>query len=130
MLHSKTGGWRCIAACIGADAATKIKIPGDPAGAFYSAGLTGYLPAVASCDEMLVKVALSCEPSVLTTVMIATEMPAAIRPYSIAVAPDSSLAKRVTRVVMVCSCILKDLCLRRSHAGAVDRPGHPNLWAT
>jgi hypothetical protein len=42
---------------------------------------------------MLVKVVLSCEPSVLTTVMMTTEMPAAIRPYSMAVAPDSSLAK-------------------------------------
>jgi hypothetical protein len=61
------------------------------------------LPAVASCEEMFVNVALSCEPSVLTTVMMATEMPAAIRPYSIAVAPDSSLAKRLTRSVMVCS---------------------------
>src|SRR4051812_29035811 len=29
-------------------------------------------------------------PSVLTMAMIASEMPAAIRPYSIAVAPDSS----------------------------------------
>ncbi len=49
-----------------------------------------YLPAVASCEEMLEKVLLSWEPSVLTTVMMATEMPAAIRPYSIAVAPDLS----------------------------------------
>ena len=31
------------------------------------------------------------EPSRLTVTMIATEIPAAIRPYSIAVAPDSSL---------------------------------------
>jgi hypothetical protein len=55
---------------------------------------------------MLVKVDLSCEPSVLTTVMMATEMPAAIKPYSIAVAPDTSLAKRFTRLVMVCSYLL------------------------
>jgi hypothetical protein len=40
------------------------------------------------------------EPRPFTTVMIATEMPAAIRPYSMAVAPDSSLAKRVTRDFM------------------------------
>jgi hypothetical protein len=32
--------------------------------------------------------------------MMATEMPAAIRPYSIAVAPDSSFAKRFTRLLM------------------------------
>src|SRR5215210_3230505 len=49
---------------------------------------------------MLRNVVLSLVPRPCTTVMIATEMPAAIRPYSMAVAPDSSLAKRVTRVFM------------------------------
>ena len=39
----------------------------------------------------LVKVTFSCVPRPLTTAMMATEIPAAIRPYSIAVAPDSSL---------------------------------------
>jgi hypothetical protein len=47
-----------------------------------------YLPAVASCEEMSVKVDFSCEPSVLTTVNMATETPAAVSPYSIAVAPE------------------------------------------
>jgi hypothetical protein len=42
----------------------------------------------------LEKVVLSLLPRPWTTAMIATEMPAAIRPYSIAVAPDSSWAKR------------------------------------
>jgi len=37
----------------------------------------------------LVNVALRFVPTFFTTVMIATEIPAAIRPYSIAVAPDS-----------------------------------------
>jgi hypothetical protein len=50
-----------------------------------------YFSAVAT----LVKVALRDEPKVDTTVMIATEMPAAMRPYSIAVAPDSSAKKRL-----------------------------------
>ena len=45
----------------------------------------------------LVKVALSLVPRPCTTAMIATEMPAAIRPYSMAVAPDSSFTKRLTR---------------------------------
>src|SRR5262252_6675573 len=44
------------------------------------------------------KVALSFEPSPCTTAMIATEMPAATRPYSTAVAPDSSFTKRFTRL--------------------------------
>jgi hypothetical protein len=57
----------------------------------------GHLPAVASCEEIPVKVVLSCEPNLLTTVMMATEMPAAIRPYSIAVAPDSSFANAAKR---------------------------------
>jgi hypothetical protein len=34
---------------------------------------------------------LSVEPRPFTTAMIAIEIPAAIRPYSMAVAPDSSL---------------------------------------
>jgi hypothetical protein len=38
----------------------------------------GYLPAVASCEAMMEKVRLSWEPSLLSTVMMATEMPAAI----------------------------------------------------
>jgi hypothetical protein len=40
--------------------------------------------------EMLENVVLSWVPRPFTTAMIATEMPAAIKPYSIAVAPDSS----------------------------------------
>lgn len=43
--------------------------------------------------ETVVKVPLSVVPSVPTTVMIATAIPAAIRPYSIAVAPDSFARK-------------------------------------
>jgi hypothetical protein len=70
-----------------------------------------YLPAVASCEEMLVKVLFNCEPSVLTTVMMATEIPAAIKPYSIAVAPDSSFAKRFTKLVIVGS---SSICCLRS----------------
>ena len=44
--------------------------------------------------EMLVNLAFSVVPRPLTTAMIATEMPAAIRPYSIAVAPELVLQKR------------------------------------
>jgi hypothetical protein len=43
-----------------------------------------------NCDEIEEKVVLSFVPRPFTTLMIATEMPAAIRPYSMAVAPDSS----------------------------------------
>jgi hypothetical protein len=42
---------------------------------------------------MLEKVELSCVPSPLTTAMIAMEIPAAISPYSMAVAAPSSLMK-------------------------------------
>jgi hypothetical protein len=38
---------------------------------------------------MLVNLALSVLPSVFTKAMLAMEMPAAINPYSMAVAPDS-----------------------------------------
>jgi hypothetical protein len=56
-----------------------------------------YLPAVASCDDIFVKVVFSWEPSEFTTVMITTEIPAAIKPYSMAVAPDSSRRNRLRR---------------------------------
>src|SRR5207237_10739273 len=48
----------------------------------------------------LVKVVFNFEPRPCTTAMIATEIPAAMRPYSMAVAPDSSFTKRLTRFVM------------------------------
>lgn len=41
--------------------------------------------------DTLVKVSLSLVPRPLTAAMMATEMPAAIRPYSMAVAPESFL---------------------------------------
>jgi len=44
--------------------------------------------AYLSEDEMFVKLVLSAVPNPFTTAMIASEMPAAIKPYSIAVAPD------------------------------------------
>ncbi len=49
-----------------------------------------YLRAV----ETLPKTTFSDVPSAPTTVMIATEMPAAMRPYSMAVAPELVLKKR------------------------------------
>ena len=55
-----------------------------------------YLSAV--CTE--VKVVFNFEPSPATTVMIATEMPAAIKPYSISVAPRSSFPNRDRSFVM------------------------------
>jgi hypothetical protein len=49
-----------------------------------------YLPELARFVETVVNVFFRSVPTVFTTVMMATEMPAAMRPYSIAVAPDSS----------------------------------------
>ncbi len=46
--------------------------------------------------EMLLNVVLRLVPRVFTATMMATDMPAAIRPYSIAVAPLSSFRKRRT----------------------------------
>ena len=43
-----------------------------------------------NCDDIEEKVVLSFVPRPFTTLMIATEIPAAIKPYSMAVAPDSS----------------------------------------
>src|SRR5215813_9754102 len=54
-----------------------------------------YLPAVPSWVEMFENVVFSWPPRVFTVAMIATEIPAAIRPYSMAVAPLSSRRKRL-----------------------------------
>src|SRR5215468_1553455 len=57
------------------------------------------LNAVAYLSDVLIDVNLVFRfvPSPLTTAMIVTEIPAAIRPYSMAVAPDSSFTKRANR---------------------------------
>ena len=44
--------------------------------------------------DTLVKFVFSLVPIVFTAAIIATEIPAAIRPYSISVAPESSVQKR------------------------------------
>ena len=62
---------------------------------------------------------LSCEPSVFTTVMIATEMPAAIRPYSIAVAPEFVFRKARHEACHFVLLYPRDLCLTPVPAGAV-----------
>jgi hypothetical protein len=48
---------------------------------------------------MSVNLVLRLVPRPLTTAMIASEMPAAINPYSMAVAPDSS-AKNLLRMLL------------------------------
>src|SRR5262249_60618396 len=54
-----------------------------------------YWPALRSWLEPWENVFLSWPRRVFTVAMIATEMPAAMRPYSIAVAPLSSRRKRL-----------------------------------
>ena len=61
--------------------------------------LVGYF----SCVEIELKVDLSFVPRPFTTAMIATEMPAAIRPYSMAVAANSSLRNALNLVRMATS---------------------------
>jgi hypothetical protein len=58
---------------------------------------------VAYFSEVLIesKLVLSLEPTPCTAVMMAIAMPAAIRPYSIAVAPDSSRKNAKTKVFMM-----------------------------
>jgi hypothetical protein len=54
-----------------------------------------------SAVDTLLNVVFRLVPSVLTTAMIAMEMPAAINPYSMAVAPFSSFTKRKIKVRML-----------------------------
>src|SRR5450631_3286533 len=82
-----------------------------------------YLPAVASCDVTVLNVLVSCVPRPLTAAMMATEMPAAIKPYSMAVAPDSSFTKRLTRLfieILLCTLTLSEL--GPTGAGCLPRP--------
>lgn len=48
--------------------------------------------------EIALNFVLNAVPTPLTALMIAIAMPAAIKAYSMAVAPDSSLMKRETRL--------------------------------
>jgi hypothetical protein len=66
-----------------------------PSAGLKEAATKGGLPArgsvvwsYLSCVEILPKLVFSLVPMPFTAAMIATEMPAAIRPYSMAVAPD------------------------------------------
>jgi hypothetical protein len=64
---------------------------------------------------------LSLLPSPLTTLMMASAMPAAIRPYSIAVAPDSSaneFLQRPLRDHVVLSSLRDDRTTRKPCADA------------
>jgi hypothetical protein len=65
-----------------------------------------YFPADARSEMMVLKVAFRPDPRPLTT----PEIPAAIRPYSIAVAPDSSRRNSSTFVMVSCS---------KTHCGVV-----------
>ena len=62
-----------------------------------------------------VKVEFSLEPTLVATVMIAIEMQAAMRPYSMAVAPESSCTKRVKVFIVAAPCTMVDS--RRSLSG-------------
>jgi hypothetical protein len=58
-----------------------------------------------SADDTDEKVVLSLLPTPLRTVIIATAMPAAMRPYSMAVAADSSFKNLMIR--RVCDALIK-----------------------
>src|SRR5205823_12165761 len=85
--------------CVSADLCSTSATPKQAAAAACPPGPLerdgdGYLPAVPSWVDTFENVFFNWPPSVLTVAMIATEMPAAMRPYSIAVAPLSSRRKR------------------------------------
>src|ERR1700733_11457416 len=80
------------------------------------------IDAYCSAPETLVKVDVNLVPRPCTTTMMATEMPAAMRPYSMAVAPDSSRTKRLKRFMS--NSLIHCGCLSRSRpmlSGHFDR---------
>jgi hypothetical protein len=67
------------------------------------AGVSGQqceISSYLSAAETVLNVAFKFVPSACTVAMIATAMPAAMRPYSMAVAPDSSFTKRKKSVLI------------------------------
>jgi hypothetical protein len=85
-----------------------------------------YLPADASWEVTVLKTEFNCVPSVMTAVMIATEMPAAISPYSMAVAADSSFANRVMSAkVFMCANLSRNAAARDENA-ADERVSTPD----
>ena len=78
------------------------KPPAEAGGFRLRNGNTNYFKEV----ETVEKVEFKLVPRAWTVAMIATAMPAAMRPYSIAVAPASSVKKRITSVVMWMSSVL------------------------
>src|SRR5690349_18273567 len=76
---------------------------------------------------MLVKLAFRVVPMQVTTAMMATEMAAAMRPYSLAVAPDSSFTKRETRVFI--AGLLRSTWLSDTPSGPRYDPSDQNMTA-
>jgi len=73
-----------------------------------------------SAFETFVNVVFKFVPTVFTTAIIATAMPAAIKPYSIAVAPDSSRTNRVMiAFIDVTLCWLFELVFRNGQTSFV-----------
>ena len=78
--------------------------------------------------EMLVNLPLSVVPIELTAAMITTEMPAAMRPYSIAVAPDSSFR---TQKLATCDKLPRLTALRsRRNARIIKKPCDDAVWTS
>src|SRR5690349_8001431 len=73
----------------------------NPPGSFGVPKGGAYLLPPPSWVEMLVNALLSLPPMAFTAPMITTEMPAAMRPYSMAVAPLSSRRKRLNVDMML-----------------------------
>src|SRR5947207_5675164 len=76
--------------------------------------------------DTVLKVVLRLVPTAATATTIATAISAAIRPYSIAVAPDSSRTKRERKLFMEASALFDTLCVHEiaySKETALDGPG-------
>src|SRR5436305_13217851 len=112
VLHS-----RVVLATVGFTAPQTRKAPGSPRPLLCSRD-TAYFRLV----EMNSNLVLRVVPMPLTATMITTEIPAAIRPYSMAVAPDSSFTKRATRFFIRSHSMSRtaDATLETDECGAVN----------
>src|SRR4029077_6368904 len=92
------------------------KPPAESRGLWLRNGGVIYFNEVETVEKVLFRLV----PRAWTVAMIATAMPAAMRPYSIAVAPVSSARKRKTSVVMMGSSVLTETLVAAAGCGGFN----------
>src|SRR3974377_608744 len=86
----------------------------------------GILQTYCSALATLLNVPFTAVPVACTATMIATEIPAAMRPYSMAVAPELSLKKRITSLFILVS-LEHSTCTRKLCSATLSSDSNQHL---